>query len=811
MAIPICVVDANTLVDYIQDVKRWIYNGQLRLVVPSSTLENVEQIYQKSVEIKSTPKEPPRPRSSGKLAKKEFPAFDINPRLARTFLTRLKTWKEEDEASEQRLFLQEKENHEAVEFQQQTEQYAPWKDLEVEEEKSVPILDRPATWAEALRRKQALANGTPEDVQSSKGPVKPKLVAKVPGNDSSPWKIKKDAPKISAKEVPGTLRPLMSCALWRLHESVHRNDPNQLFLLCNQPEICAVAQKLNITVRSVEEIRHLMAAKADKTGLEDFGDLEKEFGDQLKGAKASATNCAFEEGGDAVVKSDGDNFVNHEERMNDSMSSGNTADTNYSHFTDEAHDSTLQAHGEDLTNIKPDEEGLQPVSGNGTEQAQSEEALDKSSLPLVEASIPEKSAWKTRSVLPVDKTHVGDLQKRLEAFHVTDGTTSTEDSRTSPWNAIDHNGQKAHAFIPKPTSPAISASQTQPATPIAKHATPSSQVINTQPNSHQITSGFEDSDEEEIVFKPQPKRYSAQRKPAQQNSRPSTPKTQTPQKPEDTRSEAATLKSQSQPQSKPVNHGRNTMVIGHVHPRPTSSPTVIDPDAFGRNFAVNTNPSPHGLHNPRSHHRPRSSAQSGQGPQPTRSPRRQNVRTSPPRQPQENAHQLSPGPEPSSERAVRTSPHRQSKMLDTETGAFRNVESFVLAQSVERQPSLPAPKQFETDDFVPRSSASNVSLSDMQPTPSMNRLRDYQTAGFVPRSQFSQTPFSSTALGPKVFEPSEFVPRSTMPATLYKPKAPALEPDYIEPRASMPDVEYVLKSGSTRASARGRGRLWTPS
>ena len=554
-----------------------------------------------------------------------------------------------------------------------------------------------------------------------------------------------------------------------------------------------------------------MAAKADETGLEDYGDLEKEFGDQLKGAKASATGYALGEGGEAVVKSDGGNVMDHEERMNDSMSSGETTDTNYSHFADEARDSTLQAYGEGFTNNKPDEGGPQPVSENGTEQTQSEEAPDKSSLPLVEASIPEKSAWNTRPVLPIDKTHVGDLQKRLEDSHVTSGTTSTEDSRTSPWNAIDHDGQKAQAFIPKSTSPAISASQTQPATPIAKHATPSSQVINTQPNSHQITPGLEDSDEEEIVFKPQPKRYSAQRKPAQQNTRPSTPKTQTPQKPDDTSSESATLKSQSQPQQKPVNHGRNTMVIGHGHPRPTSSPTVIDPDAFGRNFAVNTNPSPHGLHNPRSHHRPRSSAQSGQGPQPPRSPRRQNARTSPPRQPQENAHRLSPGPEPSSEQAVRTSPHRRSKVVGTETGASRNVESFVPAQSVERQPSLPAPKQFKTDVFVPRSSASNVSLSDIQPTPSMNRSRDYQTAGFVPRSQLTQTPPNSTALGPKVFEPSDFVPMSAMPATLYKPKAPAPEPDYIEPRASMPDVEYVLKSGSTRASARGRGRLWTPS
>jgi len=36
MDIPICVIDAQILVDHIQDIKRWIYNGQLRLVVPSS-------------------------------------------------------------------------------------------------------------------------------------------------------------------------------------------------------------------------------------------------------------------------------------------------------------------------------------------------------------------------------------------------------------------------------------------------------------------------------------------------------------------------------------------------------------------------------------------------------------------------------------------------------------------------------------------------------------------------------------------------------------------------------------------------------
>lgn len=186
METPICVADAKTLVDYIHDIKRWIYNGQLRLVVPACSrcnqpsedvslakehlaAEQVEQIYQKSKETKSAPKESIRPKPFGKPAKIEYPPFDINPFLAKNFLARLKTWKEEDAASEQRAFFEEKENHGAVSFQQTSEQYTPWKDLETEEEKPQVVEDRPTTWAEALRRKQNLANGIVENPHAPKG------------------------------------------------------------------------------------------------------------------------------------------------------------------------------------------------------------------------------------------------------------------------------------------------------------------------------------------------------------------------------------------------------------------------------------------------------------------------------------------------------------------------------------------------------------------------------------------------------------------------------------------------------------------
>ena len=137
--------------------------------ISGSASETVEQLYQKSIEVKPTPQEPPRPKSIGKPTRKEYPAFDINPRVARAFLTRLKACKEDDAALEQRDFIRENENHDAVEFQEPSEQYTPWKDIEIEEEMPEPVVDRPTTWAEALRRKQNLANGISDSSESPKG------------------------------------------------------------------------------------------------------------------------------------------------------------------------------------------------------------------------------------------------------------------------------------------------------------------------------------------------------------------------------------------------------------------------------------------------------------------------------------------------------------------------------------------------------------------------------------------------------------------------------------------------------------------
>ena len=703
--------------------------------------------------------------------------------------------------------------------------------MEVEEETPEPVMDRPTTWAEALRRKQNLANGISDASDSPKGqqwhdsfhfntdhpnsgPVKPKLVARAPGSDSSPWKMKKDAPKVSAKDVPGALRPLMSCALWRLHESIHRNDANQLFFLTDQPDIRSVAQKLNIAARSTAELKDFVASKADKSDITTFGDLEKEFGLQKQDEKTDIIQLTEEE--TVVGEADGD-VIKQIEATNDPMPSSDSGKVDDSHSTEGNNQTALLHHNQEPPGQSPGKENSSPANGSAIGSPPAEIMADASKVTLVESQVPKVSAWSRPLTDLMSKTNPESAEKRSEGAHEINAGSPSELDRPTSRSALERESPKVTETPLRPLSPTISSSQEEAAKSVQQKTAP--QIAHhavLPPNvsgipSSLATQDLEDSDEEEIVFKPQPKRYSAQKKPPQQNSRPSTPKSQPPQNLEERSPQVSTLT--SQPKSKPASHGRNPMVIGHGHPQPKGSPTVIDPDAFGRNFVVNTNPSPRTLNNAQAHHYTRPRSSHGPSSQPPRSTRRHEPRLSPPRSYQEPASRESPASEPKfepkAESLTRTSPRRISRVIEPEKAATRDAQ--VNAPAPDVKSSLPAPKPLGANEFVPRSPGANMRLTNTRPIPSMNRSKDYISADFEPRSQKSQSEAKPEASvpGPKTVDTTEFVPRSAMTTPLYKPRAP--EPEYIEPRASMPEVEYVLKSGTTRASARGRGRLWTPS
>ena len=172
METPYCVIDAITLVDHIHEIKKWVYNGQIRLVVPLSSMfstsssslrtthcskasERIEQLCQRSIEQKPKPQEPARPKSSGKTARKEHPPFDINPRLTKAFLAWLQRDKQENWDPEIPF---------AVEFQQANEVYTPWKLAEEQGGKRDGSPDKgPTTFAQAVAKanlaRQVQGNG----------------------------------------------------------------------------------------------------------------------------------------------------------------------------------------------------------------------------------------------------------------------------------------------------------------------------------------------------------------------------------------------------------------------------------------------------------------------------------------------------------------------------------------------------------------------------------------------------------------------------------------------------------------------------
>ena len=661
-------------------------------------------------------------------------------------------------------------------------------------------------------------------------PTKPKLVARATGSEASPWKVKKDAPKISAKDVPAALRPLMSCALWRLHESIERNDANQVFLLSDQTEIQSVAQKLSIIYRSWQEVTATIASKTSMTGLDTFGDLEREFGVQLKGVFSSTKDAEESNGENGLPEKANEDILGNEDAMNNSMSSEGTANTDASSIVLE----------QGLEKQSPEREGKKSsVNGDrGEDEIKEQVPMVETAPTLVAETLSEKPAKCVESIKSLaDSMIQQDSEKHLsesvDGLNL-DRVKSQSDLANQP---SEHPTMRSTPDTPLPQSQNLETArhvqevQTTRGASTSKHtSTPSTSTLDGAQEP-------EDSDEEVVVFIPQPKRFSAQQKPAQQSSRPSTPKEQSQQKPGGQSPQKSLIK--SQPKGKAARHSPNPSIVG----QPVNSPTIIDPDAFGRDFRVNLNSSPRPPHNPtsQSNNRIRGNMQNSQAGQVSRNSPRQLARTSPPRNdPQEKSRRLAPIPGPalkdapnSRRRASRTSPRRatapksEEDSTSLESGASTAAllskpqfpESLMLepteyvpqtaSSTAQLEPNEIQPQHHEPTDLVPRSALPNAQLKPNTPQP-----RVYEASEFVPRPPRPVREFKPRAPKPKVFEaaefvPRDFVPRTTMPRT--QPKQYLPEPDSIEPRPSINDVDYVLKSGSTRASARGRGRLWTPS
>lgn len=106
----------------------------------------------KKEELEVKALDPPKKRLSWKNVRKEHPAFDINTQVALEFVKRTEV----------------EESKTMVEFQKPSEEYSPWKGVEVQQEKKEVKEERPSTFAQALAKSNT-ANGLSSVAGAPKG------------------------------------------------------------------------------------------------------------------------------------------------------------------------------------------------------------------------------------------------------------------------------------------------------------------------------------------------------------------------------------------------------------------------------------------------------------------------------------------------------------------------------------------------------------------------------------------------------------------------------------------------------------------
>ncbi|KAL8905251.1 MAG: hypothetical protein Q9207_002760 [Kuettlingeria erythrocarpa] len=787
---PICVVDATTLVDHIHEIKSFVYQRRVCLVVPQHVSTPLEQKFaslsdEATKKQKPSKPEPQRPRSSGRLtkgeksSKAEHPAMDINPLVAGEFLSRFSS--------------DETQRH--VEFQKESEQYSQWRLLELEEESKKAHENKPTSFAQAARKAsmERFSNST----GAVNGPGKPRLVARSAGVDGSPWKKSNKALSLPISDVPKEARPVLSSVLWRIHEKgATLWDTNRTFLLCENEKINILAKKLGILTKSVVELRKLCNIKQLTETRETFGELEQHF-NLPEVAKAVPSVNVEEQRTPASTAPTPDQAQEDKVAVNTASPQIKSSESSSeSHEVIESLNSVAGSKLQRSTELEPppDHEASKS-SGDGldakacgsdkipasTSSGQNKGGLLHAAQAMAtDEDLNETSARSDRAVVhpsqPIFKSLAFEKEHSIAEWvkGLMDAAGNNELSgRDTPVSArspsMDNVG--AHTDPAKPFKPLtyrqavtgkadevikrpLSAPKDILPSPIASPARESSPAKFDDPL---------DSEEEMIVFNPKAKRLSAQK--AQQAQKKSPPLA--PLQPR--RATQATpapvvqpLQRPQTPKSSPRHtHGRNVSG-GRSHtrggvsrqPRPGPPPVIIDPDSFGRGLATNPQPavartfSPYGAHGR------------------VGNERRGNRPSAP--------HHITP-------------PKLNAAVVPNGTA------NSVIQPTSEQIPATSVPTMAEA--------APAVQASHVTPSPSLLKPS--------PMVNGSSAGPSVSGLSP-VVNGFHVQDRQGVPLRAENPRySPRGSPRRM-PNMPEPDVGYVLKSGQPREATRGRGKLWVP-
>ena len=429
--------------------------------------------------------------------------------------------------------------------------------------------------------------------------MKPKLVARAPGSDSSPWKIGRKVPQVPLREIPAEVRPVLSYVLWRLHERTKgRADASFMIVLSNDPKTQAAGQKLDIEVRKVEEIRAKIASQMTDPDPNSMDDVEREFGivkprsktlqngsahdDTEKTAPANAKQISPASNEADLVKDDTVNKIVPEE-PNGVLEGKSAKEEN-------GVTENLQNCFDGSTMVD------RPITGFLSHEAQDtilSRDLPKQNYPTV-IHIAEDNAIQEESGLvnwtePAQDEFVSEKISNITAWIKNLApklSSSPEPSLNSQQGTKPSTKDDAVSKPPVVLQRAAESSTPSPyRSPILAPAVPPP------------VEDAEDSDEEVVVFNPKAKRLSAQQ-----------PLPAPPQSPKPTiaapvaHSPKSTV-NQSPKQNAQRTSRKATASRQHQAKAPHVVPAIIDPDAFGRSFTTN----PRSNNHPNSRYSPRGS------------------------------------------------------------------------------------------------------------------------------------------------------------------------------------------------------------
>ncbi|KAI4170198.1 MAG: hypothetical protein LQ348_007149 [Seirophora lacunosa] len=809
---PVCVVDATTLVEHIQVIKKYVYQGRMCLVVPQRSMSfclrstdaiGLTQItastplefrYEKFAEdAKKKPSrqpEPQRPRSRGRPAKvekstkAEQPAVDNNPLVAGEFLARLRS----------------DENQKGVEFQKDSEQYSPWRLLEIEEESRNANDDKPTSFAQAARKaSMEKFSGTAGAVN---GPAKPRLVARSGGLDSSPWKMNNKLLSLPIGDIPKDIRPLLSCLLWRIHEKgATLWDTNRTFLLCDNEKINATAKKLGIRTKSFKELGNT----CDTQGVTEdrrvtFGNLEEHFNlpevpmampshDEANESKVEPLSPAKDQPNedqvDAHVPSQKTKSPLQSSSSEEVIGSAISVENPHS----ERHKASLDRPLEQEA-LKQSANGPQPTMNESHEHQAALPSEDRQNEMLSSNMIGVPGHVRNEeladndgvvgqlfSTLAIDKEHsIAEWVKGLMDAGCN-GELSGRDTPVSGHSGIMEatapQSESAKVFKPMSYSQAVAgeAKDVVKKQPLIepKERSPSPRTSPARETSPPKPEDPLDSEEEILVFNPKAKRLSAQKaqqaqqtllaQQAQQAQR-AQQSQQSPQSPQVQQSQRPQT-----PKSSPRHgHARNgsgarAHARGGSQRQPRSGPPpVIDPNSFGRGLATNPQPalartfSPYGAHGR------------------VTSDRRGNHRS------------------PHSRTAAQNVPPKVNGVT-VPNGSVH----LAMQSAADQSPAVSGPAKAESAPAV------QAPVTTTTPTllkPSL--MTNGSPAG----------PLLSSSN--PVVNGFQVQPNTNLPYRGEKPRySPRGSPRRM-PVLPDPEVGYVLRSGQPREATRGKGKLWVP-